>query len=481
MSEDPTENPSQQDEQIKTVTVNLAAAQPRRQQTTFAPSFSPVPLDSLNPEQRAAFDAVAAGKSIFITGPGGTGKSYLIQALYHLIPDRVGKLVGVTALTGCAALLLGRFAKTLHSWTGIGLGRQEAPTLATAIRRSNGALRRWRHTDILIIDEVSMLTPELLEKLDQVARIVRMKDAPMGGLQIVFVGDFYQLPPVVKAEDGKRNEMKFVFESPLWKEIVHETIQLQQIVRQADPGFQQVLHEARRGEMSKQSLDILKARQGLNWQDELIRPTLLFTRRAEVDMVNEKNFKALQGERKPFHVETVFAPLESLRGVSENTPNVKRAIEKLDKDSPYVSELILAVGAQVMLLVNKYPEAGLVNGSRGVVVGFDSTGAPLVQFRRGNPVLIAATAWESDEIDGVFRKQIPLRLAYAITIHKAQGATLDCALIDIGPSTFEYGQAYVALSRVKSLDCLYVWDVEPTAFRAHPKVKTFYSSLEASE
>lgn len=475
MAEDPTPVHSDEAGTTKTVTVTLSS-QSRRTQGTFAPSFTPIPLDTLNTEQRAAFDAVAAGKSIFITGPGGTGKSYLIQALYHLLPDRVGKLVGVTALTGCAALLLGRFAKTLHSWGGIGLGRQEPATLATAIRRSNSALRRWRHTDILVIDEVSMLTPELLEKLDQVARIVRMKDLPMGGLQIVFVGDFYQLPPVVKAEDGRR-EMKFVFESPLWKEIVRETIQLQQIVRQADPAFQQVLHEARRGELSPQSISILKSRQGLDWQNELIRPTLLFTRRAEVDLVNEKNFKALQGERRPFTVETVFAPFETLRGLTEQSPNVKRAIEKLDKDSPYVSELVLAVGAQVMLLMNKYPEAGLVNGSRGVVVGFDATGAPLVQFRRGSPVPIAATTWESDEIEGVFRKQIPLRLAYAITIHKAQGATLDCALIDIGTSTFEYGQAYVALSRVKSLECLYIWDIEATAFRAHPKVKQFYSSL----
>lgn len=474
MAEDPTQIHADADES-KTVTINLLP-QGRRTQTTFTSSFPPIPLEALNPEQRAAFDAVAAGKSIFITGPGGTGKSYLIQALYHLLPDRVGKLVGVTALTGCAALLLGRFAKTLHSWTGIGLGRQEAATLVTSIRRSNGALRRWRHTDILVIDEVSMLTPELLEKLDQVARLVRMKDLPMGGLQIVFVGDFYQLPPVVKAEDGRR-EMKFVFESPLWKEIVRETIQLQQIVRQADPVFQQVLHEARRGELSSQSITILKNRQGLDWQQELIRPTLLFTRRAEVDLVNEKNFKALQGERRPFHVETVFAPFETLRGLTEQSPNVKRAIEKLDKDSPYVSELVLAIGAQVMLLVNKYPEAGLVNGSRGVVVGFDSTGGPLVQFRCGGPVLISATTWESDEIEGVFRKQIPLRLAYAITIHKAQGATLDCALIDIGTSTFEYGQAYVALSRVKSLESLYVWDIEARAFRAHPKVNQFYSSL----
>jgi ATP-dependent DNA helicase PIF1 len=161
--------------------------------------------------------------------------------------------------------------------------------------------------------------------------------------------------------------------------------------------------------------------------------------------------------------------------LTKDHPDVKRAIEKLDKDAPYVVELILAVGAQVMLLTNLDPQQGLVNGSRGVVVGFDGMGIPLVQFRHGQPIPISASTWESEEIEGLSRKQIPLRLAYAITIHKAQGATLDSALIDIGSNTFEYGQAYVALSRVKSLESLYIWDVEPTAFRAHPKVKEFYA------
>ena len=143
-----------------------------------------------------------------------------------------------------------------------------------------------------------------------------------------------------------------------------------------------------------------------------------------------------------------------------------------------MKELILAIGAQVMLLTNLNPELGLVNGSRGVVTGYEASGAPLVQFLQGQPIPIPAASWESEDLEGVSRKQIPLRLAYAITIHKAQGATLDCALIDIGTSTFEYGQAYVALSRVKNLNALYVWDVEPTAFRAHPKVRAFYDSLK---
>lgn len=435
-------------------------------------------LDQLTEEQQKAFVLIEQGKSIFLTGPGGTGKSFLLKTIYEIIPQRLEKHVAVTAMTGCAALLIGRFAKTLHSWAGIGLGRENAATLAATIRRSGKALRRWLGTDILIIDEVSMLTPELLEKLDAVAKLLRRNTKPMGGLQIIFVGDFYQLPPVIKE---KEQETPFVFESDTWKEIVQETICLTKILRQTDPVFHRILDEARRGGLSEESLTILKSRTNQPWQQLNIRPTLLFTRRAEVDMVNQRNLKALKAERRAFTAETVFAPIEATKGLTKEYPEVKRIVEKMDKDGPYMGELILAIGAQVMLLTNMDYDAGLVNGSRGVVTGFDSSGAPLVQFQKGTPISVPAASWESTDLEGVSRKQIPLKLAYAITIHKAQGATLDCALIDIGTSTFEYGQAYVALSRVKNLESLYIWDVEPTAFRAHPKVLEFYRHLSQTK
>jgi ATP-dependent DNA helicase PIF1 len=432
-------------------------------------------LDQLTPEQRKAYDLVEQGKSIFLTGPGGTGKSFLLKTMYEMIPDRIGKHVAVTALTGCASLLIGRFAKTLHSWAGIGLGQESAGTLAAKIRMNGKALRRWLGTDILIIDEVSMMTPELLEKLDDVARHVRRDDRVMGGLQIVFVGDFYQLPPVMK-----EGAVTFVFESSLWKEIVQDTVYLTKILRQDDPVFHKILDEARKGILSPESLQILQKRTDRSWQQLDIKPTLLFTRRAEVDMINHRNMKALEGDTYTFKAETVFSPLESTKGLTEHSPQVKRMIERMDKDGPYMAELYLKKGAQVMLLYNLNQEAGHVNGARGVVVGFEGTNdtrIPLVKFRTGVPVPIPKVSWMAPEMEGVGRKQIPLKLAYAITIHKAQGATLDCALIDIGTSTFECGQAYVALSRVKNLDSLYIWDVEPSAFRVHPKVLKFYESL----
>lgn len=431
----------------------------------------------LNLQQRKAYEAVAAGRSIFLTGSGGTGKSFLLAAFYEHIPDETGKHVAVTAMTGCAALLLGRHAKTLHSWGGLGLGREPVNVLAANIRRSNKAYRRWLAVDVLVIDEVSMLTPELLEKLDGVAKILRRNQRPMGGIQVVFVGDFYQLPPVYKNAEDKEKEMYFAFESPIWSRVIQETIELTDILRALDPNFQRILNEARRGELTPESLTTLRSRQGLQWQNERIRPTLLFNRRVEVDMVNERNLRALTGERRLYKAETIFLPIEATAGLTADAPIVKRAVEKLDKDAPYSAELILAVDAQVMLLTNLDPELGLVNGSRGVVVGFNNGGLPLVQFKRGEPLAISAVSWESEELAGVQRKQIPLKLAYAMTTHKSQGATLDCALIDIGTTTFECGQAYVALSRVRDLNSLYIWDVEPTAFRVHPKVRAFYQSI----
>ena len=437
-------------------------------------------MEGLTQEQQEAYEAIRQGKSIFITGPGGTGKSYLLKHIYETIPEVTGKHVAITAMTGCAALLIGRFAKTLHSWAGIGLGRDPAKALAQKIKKSgeisrkNKAWYRWLNTDILIIDEVSMLTPELLEKLDVIARLLRKNDTPMGGLQIVFVGDFYQLPPVNKETD---KPTEFVFESPLWKEIVQQTIPLTQIIRQDDPIFQKILLEVREGKVTPETLQILENRKDNSWRNLEIRPSLLYARRAIVDNINNLNLKALTGERRIYKAETVFVPIARTRGLTDSSPEVKIATEKMDRDGVYMPELTLAVGAQVMLLTNLNHDAGLVNGSRGVLRHFDGDGLPVVQFQSGILIPVGYSTWESEEIEGLSRKQIPLRLAYAITIHKAQGATLDSALIDIGTNTFEYGQAYVALSRVKNLQSLYVWDVEPTAFKAHPKVVKFYKEL----
>jgi ATP-dependent DNA helicase PIF1 len=450
--------------------------------------------DLLNPGQREAYDAVLKGQTIFITGPGGTGKSFLMNSLFEDIPRLTGKKIALTALTGCAALLLHSRAKTLHSWSGIGLGNDVVPLLVKQVLKSRKASLRWIETDVLVIDEVSMLTPELFEKIDQVGRKIRRNDRqPFGGLQLVLVGDFFQLPPVTKGkEDGE--ETIFLFESPLWKTLSPITYELTEIVRQKDPVFQKVLNEARAGTISKKSLKVLASRFGIDYKKELIQPTMVFTKRAEVDDINTSYLKKLTTERKIYKATTLLLPLACTRDLKLDDPFLQKAITKADYNGPYSSELVLAIGAQVMLIKNN-TELGLVNGSRGVVTGYTlgedavvplnkepdpSLLVPVVRFKNGVQIPIEYSQWEVPEFKGVMRRQIPLRLGYAITVHKSQGSTLDCALIDVGSNTFEYGQAYVALSRVKDLDSLYIHDLEATAFKAHPKVIDFYSSLSVS-
>jgi ATP-dependent DNA helicase PIF1 len=451
-------------------------------------------MTSLNAEQLAALNAVKGGQNIFLTGAGGTGKSHTIRAIVSWARD-AGLVCATTAMTGCAALLLNTSgiigAKTLHSWAGVGLAREAPHELAAAVARNKAAMRRWRDTQLLIVDEVSMMTPEFLDKLDCVARRIRRREQDrFGGLQIVLSGDFCQLPPVTKDVSG--GNPKFLFESPHWPTLIDRTVTLHQIRRQTDPVFQQLLTEARMGRLSMESIGILETRKDLPWQENEIRPTLLFTRNAEVDSINRKNMEALTGEEQIYTAQTVVvdtaapvrrsgpgaAPVKPTRLSSPTDPDVITALDRLDSDAPYEPTLQLRVGAQVMLLTNMDQERGLVNGSRGVVLRYTPGGLPVVKFLscEDNVVVDRATWWLPDD-SGIGRAQIPLKVAYAITIHKSQGATLDSALVDIGSSTFEFGQAYVALSRVRALDGLYVWKMDPRKIRAHPAVVDFYDRI----
>jgi ATP-dependent DNA helicase PIF1 len=450
----------------------------------------------LNAEQAAALRTVQAGRNIFLTGAGGTGKTHTIRAITAWA-TAAGLRYAVTALTGCAALLLNCGAKTLHSWAGIGLARESPAELAAAVLKNKRAARRWIDTQLLVVDEISMAAPELLEKLDCVARRVRKRPHhPFGGLQLVLAGDFCQLPPVARDISGSDiTTPRFAFQLPLWPTLIHETHYLQQIQRQTDPIFQRILTEARLGALSAESIATLETRMGLPWQENEIRPTLLFNRNAEVDEVNRRNMEVLDGERLTFEAQTVVMETSTRRAVpyatgdghasltmvSPEDPEVQQALQRLDTDAPYDPNLTLAVGAQVMLLVNLDQDAGLVNGSRGIVTGFSPGGLPMVKFcNQTASLLIERKPWWLPDHDGIGRAQIPLKVAYAITIHKSQGATLDSALVDIGSSTFEFGQAYVALSRVKSLEGLYVWKLDPRKIRCHPAVVEFYTGLASA-
>lgn len=482
----------------------------------------------LSEEQKSVFEKIVEGKNIFLTGGAGTGKSFLIQNIKNHLPtikaarqypewgaqngdvsDGITRTihltesavrgvtqnttfcpklcrVRVTALTGCAAILLGSGAKTLHSWAGIGKGQGTIQELSTKIRRGR-AYRNWLTTDLLIIDEISMLTSELLEKLDALAKRLRVSCEPFGGIQVVFVGDFFQLPPVIRdlgsaAGATAVSRQPFAFQSSVWASLFkpENEIQLKQIHRQTDQTFQDLLSQARYGKISTVSEEIIRSRMGLDWKRSKIRPTLLFPRRVEVDMINENNLRALKGQKHTYKVDLSFGdkfPIGLFNRASP-PPEFIRSVEIMDRDAPYLPELTIAEGAQVMLVYNLDLDRGLSNGSRGVVVGFDEQAGniPIVEFKNNIRIPVGRQSWEIEDYDGIFRTQIPLRLAYACTIHKAQGSSIDCVLIDIGASTFEYGQAYVALSRARTLEGLYIHDFAPSAIRAHPDVIARFSS-----
>jgi len=422
------------------------------------------------------------GDNVFLTGGGGVGKSYLLSVIYTDFPGLQKRLMDklpricVCALTGCAALLLGHKAKTIHSWAGIGLGKGTIAELMKGVRRNRKAMTHWLTTDVLIIDEISMMTADVLDKLNELGKKIRGSSKPFGGIQVIVVGDFFQLPPVNKSDEPTR----FAFESGTWSELRLSTIELTQIQRQKDEVFQGVLKEARRGLLSKSACELLRQREGLDWKENKIKPTLVFPRRSEVDMINDSNLRALKGPRHFYKARLAYDG-KIPKGFTEQDENFQRILQTFDYNAPYTKELELIEQCQVMLIANVDPDAGLVNGSRGIVVGFcPSTDLPIVEFMNGVRKPMGTHAWPIEDFEFVSRTQIPLRLAWANTTHKLQGASLDSALVDIGSGNFEYGQAYVALSRARSLDALYVYDFDPMAFKAHPRVKAFYEGLVRS-
>ena len=445
-------------------------------------------IQTLTEEQQSVLQYLLQGNNVFLTGGGGVGKSYLLSVIETEFPglkrqflmnqSGISKLprVQLCALTGCAALLLGQKAKTLHSWAGIGLGKGTIQELVTKIRRNQKAMRHWLCTDLLVIDEISMMTAELLDKLNGIGKKLRSNQQPFGGMQVLLVGDFYQLPPVYKNGEAT----VFAFESEAWKTAITVNMELTIIQRQKDVVFQAILKEARMGALSKESCAIIRAREGLDWKQNKILPTLLFPRRSEVDMINEANLRALSGRRYTYEARLAYDGKMPDR-FSEKDESFIKALQHFDSNAAYAIQLELMLGAQVMLIANLDPAAGLVNGSRGVVVSFCSaTEMPMIEFVNGSRRTIGTHSWPVEDYEFVSRTQIPLRLAWAYTTHKAQGATLDTALIDVGSGNFEFGQAYVALARARSLEGLYIYDFDPIAFKAHPNVKDFYQRIQWS-
>ena len=421
-------------------------------------------------EQQIAFDKYIQGQNIFITGPGGTGKSALIKHLKQDADIR-GKHIQVCALTGCAAVLLECKAKTLHSWSGIGLGKGPIEQLIKKVQKNKHSKALWKETDILVVDEVSMMSLKLFETLDAIGKSVRKDRRPFGGLHLIFSGDFYQLPPVGDKDD--LDTSKFCFESEFWFTTFQKQnhIQLQKIFRQNDPVYQSILNQVREGRLKRSTNDILMNQVNKTIDETVtIKPTKLFPTRNKVDSIK-------------YHGDLEMTAKERLQRTQFTPEQIKNELQYLKGNLRCDENIRLKIGSQVMCIVNIELSNGemLCNGSQGLVVRFSQDGSPMIRFSKkdsGFDITMNYHMWPSETIPGVGVSQLPLILAWALTIHKAQGATLDVAEIDAGSNIFECGQTYVALSRVKSLEGLYLTSYDANKIRINKKVQEFYQGLK---
>lgn len=444
-------------------------------------------LDGLSDLQLKAVDLFKFGRNIFITGPGGSGKSFLINTIVNIAKEN-DKNVQVCAMTGCAALLLNCGAKTVHSWGGIGLAKEPNEVIATTIDLNNRKKRNWKKVDVLIIDEVSMMSKKVFELLDLIAKKTRRNGLPFGGIQVVFSGDFFQLPPVKSRSEENLDAKAFCFESSLWNTTFRPSSQIEftEIFRQKDKVYAKILNQIRKGALSSKTLKILNKRIGvLPDETNKLKPTILLPIKSMVEKINITELDALPDELVEYHSENCsveecgLTDKESSKFRSTPHSMIEKEKELLLNSINCDKVLKFKIGAQVMCTVNLdlNSELPICNGSLGIITKFTFDGIPIVKFNNGLERPILKHIWKSDNIPGVGVKQLPLVLAWAITIHKSQGATLDLAEIDVGSNIFEAGQTYVALSRVKSLDGLFLKSFNPDKILINKKVKQFYNKL----
>ena len=421
----------------------------------------------MNDDQIKILNLISTKKSVFITGPGGVGKSFLIKSIKSLLKK---KLVCVTALTGCAAILID--GTTLHSWSGLSPDIMDQSVEFIINNMKYKPKQRWKKTQVLIIDEISMLSKDLFEKLNIIGQQIRKNNKPFGGIQIIVSGDFFQLPPIIKGNTIDSD--KFCFCSSIWNDMFcNTTVELSKIMRQTDENFIKVLNKIRKGIIDKDVINMLESRVNLEYINDII-PTQLYSMRHEVENINKMHLVELD------NIQVHKWSTEQLSGHHINKNQQSILIKQWENDCQCEQKMFLAIGAQVVLLHNAFQEEyNLINGSRGVVIDFNNDGDPIVQFINVT-IEIPKHNWEFENHSYGLKykiRQYPLKLAWALTIHKSQGMTLDCVIIDIS-NVFEEGQAYVALSRVKYLDGLFIKNMNPSKIKANQTVLEYYESIK---
>lgn len=429
------------------------------------------------PDQKRALEALTGRHNVFVTGGAGTGKSTVIQ---HFIQNhvRTTQKAAVLASTGTAAILLG--GRTFHSFFGLGIMEGGLERVVDRATRHKGIVQRLRKTDLVLIDEISMIGSTELQAADQIARKARALNAPWGGLRVVMVGDFAQLPPIVPSTprggaprpgmtamdpslifEDVRPERPWCFNSEIWEKSELESVVLSQIVRSTDTAWNQVLAEVRWADLSEHGVEVLQSRVGqvpLEFQG-----TRLFARRAQVEALNTERLTRLPSRAREYN--TVYL-------------GHAQRVEELRRNAPIPEVLTLKEGALVMFRQND-PEYKFVNGTLGFVRRLEDervhvellTGGRMIELKKATFSLLDA---EGEVVASA--SNFPLNLAWACTIHKAQGATLDRVHANLR-GVWEHGQSYVALSRVRAMADLTIEGLSPGVFLTDPSVRSFYQRM----
>ncbi|CAE6438404.1 unnamed protein product [Rhizoctonia solani] len=509
-------------QQVTGADVLVAPRRSHRAVIFHKPNYPQFFQPELSEEQRHVLNMVLRGESVFFTGSAGTGKSVLLRAIIEALGGPSDQ-VAVTASTGIAAVHIG--GQTLHSFAGVGLGHGDIGKLVRRIKQDSFALARWIRAKVLIIDEVSMVDATWFDQLEQIARRIRGKRTlPFGGMQLVICGDFFQLPPV-RDNDRIDAPASFVFDSYSWDSCIKTKVMLTQVFRQKDPKLVKMLNDARVGVVTDESAELLKALARPVHYDDGIGPTEVYPRRFEADQANRKQLISLPGEIRTFHAydkrgkdgedytvdperaALLFSrmivpkslPLKARRcpgdvptGMSFITGTVGRVVDFMkpsqvrtySENNPQwsiVGSIRPPSNEDGNTSAGDTPIPGRTIRTRGAHEVFENVEWPLVQFMDGQCVLMTPTYFTVETRTGaieVQRLQIPLVLAWALTVHKSQGQTLERVKIDLR-RTFESGQAYVALSRCTSLDTLEVYGFDrERSVKAHPRVQQWVKTLK---
>ena len=399
-----------------------------------------------------------SGRSVFLTGAPGAGKTYVLNEFIRR-SLAAGKRLAVTASTGIAATHIN--GTTIHSWSGLGIRDQLSPHDREWLKTNDRLRIRYNSADILVIDEISMLHGARLDMVNEACKILRDSEAPFGGLQVILVGDLFQLPPINRSNEA----IDFAHTSAAWHELAPSICYITEQHRQAGDALLDLLTAMRGGEIETMHIEALEGRRGI--QPPTNEPvTRLYSHNVDVDSINQRHLDAIRNDPKTYLMQT--------KGKAAK-------VEQLTKSLLAPAELTLKRGAEVMFVVNDYGK-GFVNGSRGQVAGFKN-GYPVVKLASGRIVVVEPHSWSLMEDDKMVAEvsQFPLRLAWAITIHKSQGMSLDAAEIDLSKS-FTPGMGYVALSRVRSIDGVYLTGINRLALQLHPDIYEYDRLLrQASE